>query len=238
MSRIRTLRIAAGAVAFATLSTFSAQAGTVTLEASGSTPFGDPNLSRVLTIEQPERQRVQAGPFRMTNVTAGGIDLIAWCIDLAQRFSATATEYQTGTQLVSNERLNLLDRLFTQHFDNVTTRDTGAAMQVAIWEVVTEETRNAGSGALDLNLTAGAFSATGGAAIGIASGWLNDITTDATAGGFTFDFFGNPDKQDLISANRVVQPALPPSPVPLPAGIWLMLAGMGGVAALKRARKA
>lgn len=222
-----------GAFSLIVASSLSASAGIVTLESvESSSLFGDPDYSSPVTIESPELLFTRAGPFRMNNLTTAETDLVAWCIDLTQRVSVGQTQYQTGLQLVSDERLNLLDRLFTQYFHEVQDEITGAAMQVAVWEIVTETARDATPDqTLTLNVHQGQFVVAVDTPTQQANAWLDSIAVDETAGGFTFETLFSDSAQDLLIAKAL------PEPVPLPAAMWMLLSAMGGAAGLRKLRK-
>lgn len=210
-----------------------ASAGLVTLETvdSGSV-FGTPNYSSPVTITSPRDITANAGPFRVNNLTTGELNLVAWCIDLFQSFGVGQTNYLTGTQLVSDERLGLLDRLFTQYLPSVESALTGAAMQIAVWEIVTETARDP-FGAFDFDVHADNFRVVVDAPTNLANDWLNAISRDTTAGGFVFEFFKSDSDQDLLIAKTNPNPPA----VPLPAAAWMLLSAVGGAAGLRQLRK-
>lgn len=208
------------------------QAGSVSLEAVENTPFGTPNHSMTVRIKDPVSLTARAGPFRVSNLTTQETDLVAWCIELVQSFSVASTTYTTGLDLVDAERVDLLDRLFTQYFPQVADPLTGAAMQVAIWEIVTETDRT-GAGMLELNVHSDTFRVKVGKPTALANSWLDAIGRDDTAGGFVFDFFASDSAQDLMIAR-----ARPLDTVPLPAAAWMLMTAVGGLALRRRAGRA
>jgi hypothetical protein len=232
-----TLRSALGALAISATFALPAAASGVTFDQieSGNT-FGTPNWSRSVnvifdaTTMSPEvNEPVPAGPFRLTD---GVSNLLAWCIELTEFFTSGST-YHTNAGLLDGERIGLLDRLFTQNFATLGSgstlgenRDFGAAMQVAIWEIVSETATDTG-GALDLDLATGAaqFSAGNANAINLAGSWLSALPNGPT-GGYNFTLYESEVSQNLLVAN--------PAPIPLPAAGWLLVAGMGGLIAMRR----
>lgn len=226
------IRAAFGAAFLLAVSCLPASAGLVTLEAVEDTSFGTPDWSSPVTIQQPVALSARAGPFRVSNLTTRETDLVAWCIDLTQSFSIAPARYQTGLQLVSNERLNLLDRLFTQYFPSVSDALTGAAMQIAIWEIVTETDRTTPAQPLNLDVHTGGFVVAVDTPTNLANSWLSQIARDTTAGDFVFDFFKSDTYQDLMIAS-----SSPTAPIPLPAAAWMLLTAVGGAAGLRKLRK-
>ena len=232
--RFSRLKAAIGGSLLLFVSSLPASAGLVTLETADSgSVFGTPNYSSPVTITSPRDVTANAGPFRVNNITTGELNLVAWCIDLFQSFGVGQTNYLTGTQLVSDERLGLLDRLFTQYLPSVESALTGAAMQVAVWEIVNETARDA-FGAIDFDVHADNFQVVVDAPTNLANDWLNDISRDTTAGGFVFDFFKSDDRQDLLIAKANPNPPA----VPLPAAAWMLMTAVGGVAGMRKLRKA
>jgi len=213
------LRGVLGAAALSLAAALPAAAGTVSLAATGPGSFGTPNWSAPVDLDTPRDISVDAGPFRVTD---GVRNLLAWCIEVAQSFNQDSTEYDTHATLISAQQENLLDRLFTQFLANVTDGTTGAAMQVAIWEVIYD-----GDDASPiLDVATGTFTAQSSAAVDLAGSWLGTIASDTTAGDYVFTTYENADFQNLLSAA--------PAPIPLPAAGWLLVAGFGGLVALRR----
>ena len=196
----------------------SASASTVTLNYTGSGPFGSENLAQRADISYTGGPAVAynnlyAGPFQMTD----GVDAFAaWCFDIFQ-YVGNGVSYTVTPGAIDPARETLLSRLFTSAFDQVTTAQAGAAFQLAIWEIVYEDADS------PLSLAAGDFRASDNAgAIALASSWLSNLGTEAR---YSFTYYLSGTNQDLL---RGV------APVPLPAGIVLLLGGLGALGALRR----
>lgn len=203
-----------------------ASASTVTLQYEGANAFGTPAWYRNVTINlNGSNKNVSAGLFRMEDTNTGA-GVLAWCVDLYNQL-AQPRLYDVSSFDVSGFSSTIrdnVDRLFTGFYGQVDTADKAAGFQIALWEIVTET-----SGIIDLGK--GIFKATGsGTAYTLAGSYLSGLAGAGT-GGYTLTFFDSQKNSSQNLVNAV------PSAVPVPAAGGLLIAGLGGLAALRRRRK-
>lgn len=165
--------------------------------------------------------------------TASGNKFAAFCVDLMTSLKLPAPYEKLTTSLFNSSIADNISRLVNAYFPTVNTAAEGAALQLAIWEVIYDD------GSADLN--GGAFKVTQASAdaLSYAQGYLANLASLPTTGRYKVTYFqgdgsqstgGIGDSQDVIGV----------SPVPLPAGVLLLggaLAGLG-VAGAKRRKTA
>lgn len=178
----------------------------------------------------------RGGAFKMGDATDAlglGTSFIAFCLDLSGTVR-TGYEYvinnvnpfQPGRELTALQRQNVED-LFDASYGSVDVNNNvdGAAFQLALWEAGYETLAG------PLSLTTGTRIGSSSAAIlARANEYLGNMLTWDGSNNYNVNFLdADVDaRQDLVMA----------SPVPVPAAGLLMLTGLGGIAALRRRKKA
>lgn len=213
---------AAIAAVLLAVSSGSGAASTVTVSYQGSNAFNTSlsNVGRVsFTSTDPSRSGTfHAGPFA---VRADGLgDFLAWCVNIARNMANGQTYAHAAGHFGgagSTIRTNI-DRLFSTYYAGLATKNQKAAFQFALWEIIYDDGLDLGSGTFRDNGTSGTIRS-------LADGYLAGIRApDALTGKYRFTFLTSETSQDLVTV----------SPIPLPAAGWLLLAGVAGLAGLRR----
>jgi hypothetical protein len=209
---------------------------------------GDAGTTSVFNGNGNTAVRVEGGP-RAVDALAGGFalsdsitDFVAWCLDIGNNlhipstgtaYHETSTPFAGTTGEIAPPRLGSIRALFETSFStlDLASNAQSAGFQLALWEILYET-----SGTFDL--TSGSFRQTRGtaaadAANAEANGFLMALGGPVTQG-YRLTFFesGTNGQGKQLSQNLVTV-----SEVPLPAAGLLLVAGLGGFAALKRRRK-
>ncbi len=159
-----------------------------------------------------------AGPFAVTSASMG--DFLAWCIDIAQNMKDGEVYSQNDGLFggVGSEIRTNIDKLFSTVYAEVDTKNERAAFQFSLWEVLYDDGLDLGSGTFMDNGTHADIRS-------IANDYLARIAAEnAKTGKYRYTFLASRTSQDLITV----------SAVPLPAAGMMLIAGLGGLAALRR----
>lgn len=153
-----------------------------------------------------------------------GASFLAYCIEpeasnarkgTFQLYTASAMDTSSGTG-------KLLEGLYSSHFAGLSSYDQKAAFQVAVWEIVRE---NSGT----LNATSGKFfvaNTTSASVVSLANSFLADAQAYAGPSQFKLTQYTNGKYQDLVVAQAV----------PEPQTYAMFLAGLGAVGLMARRR--
>ena len=208
-----------GAV-LAGLTALPSQASTVTLDFVDT--FGAPVSAQLDGVEVEDQGEFLAGALHFQEAGSAMDAFIAWCIEVSTVIAGQAT-YETDVTLLGSERESLISRLFTGFSNQATTEVGATALQLAIWEIV-EEDSLADIG----DVGAGRFTAASSTAdvVSTANNFLASL--DQFDANYRINYFESGDSQNVITV----------APVPLPASMLLLGAGMGALAVARRRRQA
>jgi hypothetical protein len=151
---------------------------------------------------------------------------LAWCIDLDALIGGDTTysfQMSVPSQISTGEQGNL-DKLFTAVYADVDTAVEAAGFQLAIWEIITDS---------DFGQVGGDFRTVLGDGNTLSNPYdyaalYLSTTSSATAmGAYNLTFLDGQGVQDLVTA----------TPVPLPAAVWMLGAGIAGLGAMGARRK-
>ena len=186
-----------------------------------------------------------SGPLANQHFSVGQ-SVTVFCTDMWQSASGVETYAlddlanapEPGAYSMGADRAALIAGLYAAHYDDLTSgytgfsvNETAAAFQLAVWEIAFEDNFDAGAASFatsDLDVVVGFFhSTTDNDARALATIMLENAWNAWQAGQGLELLGGLSDvKQDIILV------------IPLPAPVWMGLAGLVGVAALRRRKLA
>lgn len=156
-------------------------------------------------------------------------NFVAWCLDLDDYLAGGPQPYQTTTTPFTNSyglsaaEIARVKLVFEANYAGlVTSDDDHAGFQVALWNAIYDTDWLAGVGTFAISGTASVLAK--------ANTFLAAASIFAGVPAYNLTFLEStsvPVRQNLVTV----------SPVPLPAAGWLLIAGLGGLAALRRKRK-
>lgn len=231
------IRSAVGAIAIAAAFALAApaQATTISKQNASDTFDGGGRLA-VKVKGGPHTVSALAGGFRVTD---GASDFIAWCLDIAttlklpSTYMQTANPFSASTGVLSASTRSSIGRLFGTGYSTLDLNSNieSAGFQLALWEILYET-----SGAFDL--TAGTFyQSRSGSARDEAESFANSLLAGLdgpVTQSYRLTFWESvPDNMGKRSQNLVSVEA-----IPLPAAGWMLIAGIGALAGMRRMRRA
>ena len=236
MSKTFPIRMLAAAAILGLGTAMTAEAATVTVGQQGNNVFRDSSNANAWQVGQSVTFRNEAdtgfvngnfgaGLFRLTADST--TDFLAFCVDLFDTLDLTPpAAYHRDDFLYAGVTRQRIDALASNALSLVTNSRTASAFQLALWEIITDSTLDLATGDFVSNAgNAAANNARSDAAV-----WLKNITHGLWAPtGYTFTFLKSDTNQDVVAFGLGG-----PTPVPLPAAGWLLLAGMGALVAAKR----
>jgi hypothetical protein len=211
-------------------------AATVKLEQVGSNIFnGNGNASVWITdtVQGVTNLNVLAGGFA---VKVGTSSFTAWCLDIVN-YLRLPSDYKLTTtpfpsRLLTPVQTGNIERLFETAFKTLTLGNAAqsAGFQLALWEIVNEVNEAV------LKLGTGNFrvSSNNANAITEGQGFLDRLGTPISQS-YALSYYASYDSRAPANRNgHYSQNLVSAAPIPLPAAGWLMLAALGGFAALRR----
>jgi hypothetical protein len=209
----------------------------VTFQVPGQS-FGAANLQQSVTISTPNDPTFQngglydgtagAGQFQLNGGATLG-DFAAFCVELAQVLQGAAT-YTISGDLFEGRILASIDRLFSVAYDSVDTSLEASAFQVALWEIVHDDGPS-------YDLGTGNVRISGNAAVTDQASAYLDALSGAETGRYDILFLSSPVSQDIVTARLRLASAEAPPAVPVPAAIWFLVGGIGGLGVMLRTRR-
>ena len=200
----------------------------------GTDPFQTVNVSGT-NANGPRAFTSPVGPFNFLVQSDGGLGLgqtfRSFCSDyfqdvgLGNDYIYTPIPFETLPDINGNPtKVQKVQELFDRFYDVANTDATGAAFQLALWEILYDPTNT--------NLSNGNFTAIGPGdptGIAIAQNWLNTIGDSSIPDpAQKYSLLG------LYSVSAQDQILVGPAPVPAPAGVILLVIGAGALIARRR----
>jgi hypothetical protein len=220
----------AAAAGLSALAMSPSAAGTVDLRFDGS-----PNAVMGTVVVNGLDRQVGAGVIPVTEVDPDPVrEFTAWCIDVMTDILPTGsyTEQSDRPGFLTEEQEGLINRLFTGFIRETNSDNGAAAFQLAMWEIIEEDQNSFSLTDPGQNGDDSFYVKQGSnlnSAVSTANDWLGRL--DDIVPNYQLTYFiahtdgsGAPLSQNLITA----------TPIPLPAGIWLLGAGIGGLALARR----
>jgi hypothetical protein len=164
-------------------------------------------LSNTPAPPNPVTGSPSTGAVSILNLTAGG-SFAAWCVDIYSWLTTTSTganyTLTPGTTFYNSalNKVTDLERLASQYLASVDTVAESGAFQLAVWEIVYENSGTYGLGAGNFTVA----SASGGA-IATANSWLSNLGSGTPT--MTLSVWASSSSQDLaVFTSAVPEPEI------------------------------
>jgi hypothetical protein len=172
-------------------------------------------LTNTPTPPSPVSSSPNAGAFSMLNATAGGGSFAAWCVDIYSwlNTSSSGASYTLipGSGFFGSSQVTALERLASQHLASINTVAESGAFQLAVWEIVYEN-----SGVYNLGTGNFQVASASGGALATANSWLAALGNGVPT--LALSVWASSTSQDL---------AVFSAPIPEPEIYAMLLAGLG-----------
>ncbi|HQR02921.1 MAG TPA: PEP-CTERM sorting domain-containing protein [Rhodocyclaceae bacterium] len=196
-----------------------------------------------------------SGGFKVANLTTGGPSFQGWCVDIFHNFNFGNPGSTSDTQQTASQIFSLLGatraakiqtdlvRLYTAEHSLIdgtnSTANNSAAFQLAIWEIVNEN-----SSTYDLS-TGGLQAGSSSTGYATAQSWLTSLNTTPSFGAgsqYKVSFWNVNDGNGLNGGTAPptwgAQDLAVFAPVPEPETYAMLMAGLGLIGVIARRRKA
>ena len=153
-----------------------------------------------------------------------GMSVDTFCVEFTQSVKSGWQSYHLleASQVFSANQTQAIERLYTAYHQEVDNSNSKAAFQLALWEIVHEETEV-------WNITQGSFRARPNRDIGgLANQWL--FSLDSIESQYNLYVMTNADSQNQLVFSGVPIPSSTPVPVPATLGLF----GLGALLLLRR----
>jgi hypothetical protein len=226
----KNVRLTVIAAIAATLVALPASAATLDITKQGSNAFKDKNGMNAWYESTTyslggKKVSASAGLFRLNAKDAKGVvkSFVAFCLEPLEILRLPKT-YAIGTPL-SQTVVGRLGALVSNALHLVKDSRSAAAFQLAAWEIANEGAKT------KLSLSGGAFKVltANKKTVTLAQNWLDGIGSGKWAPNPRVTIISAQDTQDLVTDL---------APVPVPAAGLMMMGALGGLAALRRRRRA